>query len=1478
VDGNPVNTKSIFYKDADTKVHHYIRLDHVAYFNDDNDHCHDGKTIWYNPSGGIYRTYEFYWSDYKDQNLEYDYWSWAYVGNDFVSIDSGTPTGAWNVEFYLDTYYDSGSVWYGPIATTQFEIRETAPPNHPPVLSDGYIDGEGPWWGYTDSTFQFLVKYTDEDGDAAGTKRLYVYDSGWQYFDMDHLAGNPVDGEWFIVLLTDFSCGTHNCFFHFTDEHDADPYYPETGYLTFTVIESGSDLYCLPAGAKRTDPTDSSTDGTKLLTAISLNGGGQTVSVGSGQTVSVSFSYQLWSASNPTELDQLFFIYSWTPSWPPSSDYYHGVYHGMPGLYPGVSGSDSFTVDAPSSPGTYYLYWCSGAHYSIPEAVNEYSQELTTPAHAKIFVGEPDIDVDKTSLPFEYPKTSSALAQVVINSKDEYTMRCEVLFSGLNINIEPDYAIISSAGCDEVFEPRSPVLPATSFLAVLPPNAMIQSLTLVSWDKVRIPGDIYIQLAPLPTSAGNHQLADSSYEESMRKCQDPYPEQVFRINGIYEFRGYRLLSMTFFAAQYYCSSHKLVQNNKIEIELKFMEVDDFNLEPLFRGLPEDERFIRGIVVNPEGTSLYTKFPIVENPATTYKYVIVTSSDLVDAFQPLVDWKTQKIGSATIKTVSWIASNYPGRDTQEKVRNFITDAYQNWQTEWILLGGDVEVVPYRGTYSKVLSNQGWVIDQNIPCDLYYSDLDGTWDADDDGIFGEVEDNVDLMPDVFVGRAPVNTASEVGVFVDKVLTYEQNPPYGYLQNTLLIAHWMDSQTNQAITKNYIGDNYLSDYTITKVYETSYGSGLDKTAAINSINSGQGIVNHYTHANEYETPPLSISDVDALNNGEKYFIFYSGGCRANKFEDADSVSEHYILNSNGGAVAFIGNSRYGWYSPGSAGQGTSDKYDKEFFKCFNDGYHHVGETLARSKMAFISQSTSDGSFRWIQYCLNLLGDPEMTIKKEEISETIIVSNVGNIDLDVSDITVNYQAGESIGWLSASPTQFTLSPSSSQVVTVTVYPAGLEVGTYHGWLEICSNDPDENPVTVTITLYVIDAAPPDAPTISSTTHSDESLWYSNNDPSFDWDVPPDVSGIKGYSYVLDHSSISMPDDIIDTASNSVSFTDVAEGEWWFHVRAVDNEDNWGPADHYRIRVDTVPPSCSITHTPGSASVYIEATDPTPGSGVYAVYVRIDGGSWTEYLGAGPVEISLSGTGSHLIEAYSIDNANPANEESPPKSLTVHYLTVNTDPPGLDNPTGEGWYDEGTDAPISVAEVSGYTFEYWYLDGSPETQYSLDMDTTVTMDAPHIATAKFACMHAFDFGTLSSPVESGYIAISESTVYSAFLGYGWESVVGLGSRDRGAPDNLRRDLIQSATEHTFSVDLANGDYEINITIGDQSYMHDIIDVYAEDILKIDDLTATTGTFQEVTFYTTITDGQLNLRILDDGGTNPIWVITALTIVVAPPL
>jgi hypothetical protein len=108
-----------------------------------------------------------------------------------------------------------------------------------------------------------------------------------------------------------------------------------------------------------------------------------------GETISISGQYQIYDNGHPSAIRQLFFIFSWTPSWPPpNSTYYHALYDSVPGGYPGTGiQSFSFNITVPNEEGVYYLYFCTEAHYSIPQAVNSYKEPLFVP-HAIILVGQ----------------------------------------------------------------------------------------------------------------------------------------------------------------------------------------------------------------------------------------------------------------------------------------------------------------------------------------------------------------------------------------------------------------------------------------------------------------------------------------------------------------------------------------------------------------------------------------------------------------------------------------------------------------------------------------------------------------------------------------------------------------------------------------------------------------------------------------------------------------------------------------------------------------------------------------------------------------------------------------------------------------------------------------------------------------------------------------------------------------------------------
>jgi len=121
-DGNPVNMKSRFTINKDAEAHHYLKFEKIAYFNDELGYCHNFTTVWIQPNNSTYTTYSGNFTDYKDTNPTWNYWEYNYTRDDYISINSSTPVGNWKVEVYLDRYFNSTWMRYGPIATTPFII------------------------------------------------------------------------------------------------------------------------------------------------------------------------------------------------------------------------------------------------------------------------------------------------------------------------------------------------------------------------------------------------------------------------------------------------------------------------------------------------------------------------------------------------------------------------------------------------------------------------------------------------------------------------------------------------------------------------------------------------------------------------------------------------------------------------------------------------------------------------------------------------------------------------------------------------------------------------------------------------------------------------------------------------------------------------------------------------------------------------------------------------------------------------------------------------------------------------------------------------------------------------------------------------------------------------------------------------------------------------------------------------------------
>ncbi len=419
---------------------------------------------------------------------------------------------------------------------------------------------------------------------------------------------------------------------------------------------------------------------------------------------------------------------------------------------------------------------------------------------------------------------------------------------------------------------------------------------------------------------------------------------------------------------------------------------------------DDREKIVNIVENPEMISSYPDEDSGSfNPGSAdYEYVIITTEDLKNAsgnytFYDLIDKRINDGLTCNIKTVEDIYQEYTGVDNQEKIRNFIKDAYLNWNTKWVLIGGDVEKVPIRYLYDI----DGVEADEErITSDVYYQCLDGDYNYDKDGNWGEEYDGVngdkiDLLAEIYIGRAPVDDENDISAFVEKTLSYENTDWFDdpYVQNVLSCGEnlWTgpggDGSGYVERCIDYCTDYNQNTYgipsdhfTITKLYE-SLGSWTDEDA-INIIDDGVSIINHVGHGTVLAAMKLTISELDELNNTDKYGVFYTQACHSGQLEKVDECfGERWVNIPKKGGFAAIMDTGYGYGSTNSY-DGSDNRYAREFYDALFSPYEQIsriGEANQDSKEDNIWQ-IDDNNMYHTYYNKILLGDPYVSIKGAE------------------------------------------------------------------------------------------------------------------------------------------------------------------------------------------------------------------------------------------------------------------------------------------------------------------------------------------------------------------------------------------------------------------------------------------------------------------------------------------------------------------
>jgi len=576
-------------------------------------------------------------------------------------------------------------------------------------------------------------------------------------------------------------------------------------------------------------------------------------------------------------------------------------------------------------------------------------------------------------------------------------------FNNYKVNQIGTYQTVTFADTRLIGVPGEPALPYREVVLMVPPGESASSIEIIRENEVIIPGsfELFPQQYSLPISLGNN--GKFIKKENIYKQQGPYPLNPGGHLDTQYLNGFALAVSTFTPMVYNPALKTLSYFEKVTIRISTLASPKSQKAlNLLTASESAIKRVRTAVQNPDMINLY---PEKFTGPDDYKLLVITPQQFENEYTDLLNFYNTDGIPNQVQTTEYINANIGGHDLQQKIRNYIKQEYTNKNVEFVLLGGDIQFVPYRGFYCYAISQPDQE-DYNIPADIYYSALDGEWNdstlaGGDVNKWGEPGED-DLYPEVAVGRLTFNNLTELQHMIHKSYYYQQFPVLGESTRPYLVGEYLyDAPVTyggdymELLVDDHNDNGYFThgipsaDNDITRLYDTpSYT--WDKTELIAGINQGKSFIHHLGHSNVDYMLRLYTSDVTNQKfsqvNGviHNYTLVYTQGCICGAFDQPGCIAEKAISIDNF-AVAGVFNSRYGWFNQGTT-DGPSEHLEREFVSAlYNDtvanqikeiGATHMMSKIKTAPWVGLPGEFEPGAQRWVHYDCNVLGDPALKI----------------------------------------------------------------------------------------------------------------------------------------------------------------------------------------------------------------------------------------------------------------------------------------------------------------------------------------------------------------------------------------------------------------------------------------------------------------------------------------------------------------------
>ncbi|MCK4341866.1 MAG: hypothetical protein KAY37_09115 [Phycisphaerae bacterium] len=607
-----------------------------------------------------------------------------------------------------------------------------------------------------------------------------------------------------------------------------------------------------------------------------------------------------------------------------------------------------------------------------------------------------------------------------------------------------------------------PALPADGARILLPYGTAVASIEVVPSEMVSLGSGFMIEPVspgvPLSADPGSAELPTP--DPAIYGADRPFPGALHEEIGTQGFRGHQILVLKLHPVHYVPTSGELYYYPRLTVMVNTIATG--RSPALYRGLAGDNAEVRAKVDNPGIAATYAVSGF--RGVRSFELLILTTPTLADSFVPLKDFHDTHGIPTEIHTTTDVGSTNP-----DDVRDYISDRYYNDGITYVLIGGDDDVIPAKDLY--VVSDPGpWpYIEYNMPGDLYFGCLDGTWNYDGDSYWGEPTDgpgggDVDLIAEVYLGRASVGNTTEAARFVNKTLWYLTGQ-HAYPEKALLVGEYLgfggpseyagdtlDELADGSSAHGYTTVGIPSSlYAIDKLYERDWpGHSWPQSELVTRINSGLHLLNHLGHGAPDYAMKLYNSDITTLLTNNDLCFVYSQTCSAGHFDGTDCWAETANIKTDYGAFAVVMNARAGW-GDWNTTDGASQRFNREFWDAvFNpaENMPELGRANQDSKEDNLYRINQD-YMRWITYELTVFGDPTLAFGEVtglRVSPSTALNAEGDAGgpftpdsiiytlENASEIGINYNVTHSASWVTVTNESGYLPPEGTAQVTVSI------------------------------------------------------------------------------------------------------------------------------------------------------------------------------------------------------------------------------------------------------------------------------------------------------------------------------------------------------------------------------------------------------------------------------------------------------------